>query len=87
MINFDLAALRTLVAIADQETFARAGDAVHRTQAAVSQQMRRLEDQLGLTLFERSGRTKELTPAAANWSITAAGCWRFRKRPWRRCMR
>lgn len=63
MINFDLAALRTLVAIADQETFARAGDAVHRTQAAVSQQMRRLEDQLGLTLFERSGRTKELTPS------------------------
>ena len=63
MINFDLAALRTLVAIADQETFARAGETVHRTQAAVSQQMRRLEDQLGLALFERSGRTKELTPS------------------------
>ena len=63
MINFDLAALRTLVAIADQETFARAGETVHRTQAAVRQQMRRLEDQLGLALFERSGRTKELTPS------------------------
>lgn len=61
MRNLDLDLLRTLVAIADQETFGAAAQAVQRTQSAVTQQMQRLEEQLGLTLFERQGRTKLLT--------------------------
>ena len=61
MRNLDLDLLRTLVAIADHETFGAAAEAVQRTQSAVTQQMQRLEEQLGLTLFERQGRSKLLT--------------------------
>jgi DNA-binding transcriptional LysR family regulator len=61
MRNLDLDLLRTLVAIADHETFSAAAEAVQRTQSAVTQQMQRLEEQLGLTLFERQGRGKQMT--------------------------
>lgn len=61
MRNLDLDLLRTLVAIADHETFGAAAERVGRTQSAVTQQMQRLEEQLGLTLFERQGRGKHLT--------------------------
>lgn len=57
----DLSVLRTFVTIVEEQTFAKAAGRVHRTQAAVSQQMRRLEQQLGVTLFQRAGRNNELT--------------------------
>jgi DNA-binding transcriptional LysR family regulator len=57
----DLELLRSFVAIADRESFARAADQVHRTQSAVTQQMARLEDQLGVALFRKVGRSKRLT--------------------------
>jgi DNA-binding transcriptional LysR family regulator len=59
----DLSALRTFLAVAESPTYDRAGHLVGRTQPAVSQQMRRLELQLGLRLFRRSGRHNELTAA------------------------
>jgi DNA-binding transcriptional LysR family regulator len=54
--------LRTLVAIAETGSFTRAADEVHKTQSAVSMQMKRLEETLGRTLFEKDGRLSRLTP-------------------------
>ena len=53
--------LKTLVAVAEEGTFAAAGNKVGLTQAAVSAQMKRLEEELGIALFERKGRVALLT--------------------------
>jgi DNA-binding transcriptional LysR family regulator len=57
----DLDQLHTFITIADTGSFTRAADEVHRTQSAVSMQMRRLEERLGKALFEKEGRTNRLT--------------------------
>ena len=57
----DLDQLNTFITIADTGSFTRAADEVHRTQSAVSMQMRRLEERLGKALFEKDGRTNRLT--------------------------
>jgi DNA-binding transcriptional LysR family regulator len=57
----DLDQLQTFVAIADTGNFTRAAEEVHRTQSAVSMQMRRLEERIGKLLFEKDGRTNRLT--------------------------
>lgn len=57
----DLDQLHTFVTIADTGSFTRAAEEVHRTQSAVSMQMRRLEDRIGRQLFEKDGRTNRLT--------------------------
>jgi DNA-binding transcriptional LysR family regulator len=53
--------LRTFVAIADTGSFTRAADVVHKTQSAVSMQMKRLEERLGRALFARDGRAAKLS--------------------------
>ncbi len=53
--------LKTFVAIVDAGSFTRAGDAVHKTQSAVSMQMKKLEERLGKPVFEREGRGSKLT--------------------------
>lgn len=60
--NLDTALLRTFAAVAGSTSMTAAAAALHLTQGAVSQQVRRLEDSLGCTLFER-GRSLKLTPA------------------------
>lgn len=54
--------LRSLVAIAESGSFTRAAEEVHKTQSAVSMQMKRLEENLGRSLFEKDGRSSRLTP-------------------------
>lgn len=58
-LDFDQ--LRTFVAIAETGSFTRAADRVHKTQSAVSMQMRRLEERIGKALFARDGRASKLT--------------------------
>jgi DNA-binding transcriptional LysR family regulator len=57
----DLDQLRTFVAIAEMGSFTAAADVVHKTQSAVSMQMRRLEDRVGRPIFTRDGRQSRLT--------------------------
>lgn len=57
----DLDQLRTFVAIAEMGSFTAAGDAVHKTQSAVSMQMRRLEERVGRPIFIRDGRQSRVT--------------------------
>ena len=57
----DIDQLRTFVAIVDAGSFTRAADVVHKTQSAVSMQMKRLEERVGRALFERDGRASRLT--------------------------
>jgi DNA-binding transcriptional LysR family regulator len=53
--------LRTLRAVAEEGSFSAAARKLGRVQAAVSQSIDRLEAQLGLRLFDRSGRVPRLT--------------------------
>lgn len=59
----DLAALRIFLAVAEERSFSRAAAKVHRTQPAVSQAVKRLEDDLGEQLFDRSSKSGTLTDA------------------------
>ncbi|MGY3449689.1 LysR family transcriptional regulator [Bradyrhizobium sp. USDA 4353] len=59
----DLELLRSFVSVVEAGGFTRAGERVHRTQSTISQQIRRLEDDLGQTLLNRDGR--EVTPTEA----------------------
>src|SRR3954468_14229846 len=53
--------LRTLRAVAEAGSFSAAARKLGRVQAAVSQSIDRIEAQLGLRLFDRSGRVPRLT--------------------------
>ena len=59
----ELRDLRTFVAVAQQRSFSRAAEALHVSQPALSEQVRKLEDELGATLFERTSRGVVLTDA------------------------
>ena len=53
--------LRSFLAIVDSGSFTKAAERVHKTQSAVSMHIRRLEEQLGCTLFVKQGRGARLT--------------------------
>jgi DNA-binding transcriptional LysR family regulator len=63
MENLDIAVLRTLIAIDQKGSFARAAKYIGRSESAISLQLRRLEGQVGSPLFHRVGRRMELTDA------------------------
>jgi DNA-binding transcriptional LysR family regulator len=59
----DLTALRVFLTVAEERSFSRAAAKVHRTQPAVSQAVKRLEEELGEQLFDRSSKSGTLTDA------------------------
>ncbi|MCV2888166.1 LysR family transcriptional regulator [Ruegeria aquimaris] len=61
--NLDITTLRSFVTVADSGGVTRAAGFLHLTQSAVSMQLKRLEELLGLELLDRSGRGIALTAA------------------------
>jgi DNA-binding transcriptional LysR family regulator len=59
----DVNQLEVLIAVAKEQSFSRAAQTLHRTQPAVSQAIRRLENELGEPLFDRSSKDGTLTAA------------------------
>jgi LysR family transcriptional regulator, hydrogen peroxide-inducible genes activator len=59
----ELQQLRYLCAIADTGSFSRAAEHCHVAQPSLSQQISKLEDELGTRLFDRLGRSIRLTEA------------------------
>jgi DNA-binding transcriptional LysR family regulator len=59
----ELRQLRYLVALAEERNFTRAAARQHVAQPALSQQIRRLEDEIGLALVERTTRRVSMTAA------------------------
>ena len=61
--NLDVALIRSFVTVAETSSMTAAANALHLTQGAVSQQIKRLEDGFDCPLFERSRRGLALTNA------------------------
>src|SRR6266851_9468793 len=59
----ELSQLEVFLAVAREKRFSRAAEKLFRTQSAVSQTIRKLEDELGEALFDRSSREGILTDA------------------------
>jgi DNA-binding transcriptional LysR family regulator len=57
----DIDQLRTFISIVETGSFTRAAEVVHKTQSAVSMQMKRLEERIGRPIFARDGRASKLT--------------------------
>lgn len=64
--------LKTFLAVAEHGTFSAAGARIGLTQSAVSAQMQRLEEELGVVLFDRTGRSARLSPAGRETLALAA---------------
>lgn len=69
----NLQQLRFIQAIADANlNISRAAEVLHTSQPAISKQLKALEDELGVAIFERSGRhLRDLTPAGQDILTTA----------------
>lgn len=59
----ELSQLETFLAVAEERSFSRAAARLHRTQPAVSQVIRKLEESVGESLFDRAARDGSLTAA------------------------
>lgn len=59
--NIDTALMRTFISAVELGSFNRAAAAVHRAESTISQQMNRLEQLLGVDLFQKQGRGRQLT--------------------------
>ncbi|MEP3199376.1 MAG: LysR family transcriptional regulator [Lentilitoribacter sp.] len=71
MRNLDVTTLRSFVAVAESGGVTRAAGFLHLTQSAVSMQLKRLEELLGLSLFDRTGRSIALTASGEQLLVYA----------------
>lgn len=69
---FDLTQLRTFIAVVRERHLTRASERLHISQPAASRHIRTLEEHFGLSLFSRTARGLEVTPAGQRLAELAA---------------
>jgi LysR family transcriptional regulator for metE and metH len=70
-MNLEIRHLKLVAAVAETGSVTRAGNLLHLTQSALSHQLRDVEEQLGVLLFERKNARMSLTPAGHRLLQTA----------------
>ena len=67
-MNFDLGDLRAFIAVAELASFRAAAETIHLSQPALSRRIDKLEDALGVRLFDRDTRNVELTAVGRDFA-------------------
>jgi DNA-binding transcriptional LysR family regulator len=70
-MNFDLGDLRAFIAVAELQSFRAAAETIHLSQPALSRRIDKLEDALGVRLFDRDTRNVELTAVGRDFARKA----------------
>ncbi|MBN3564255.1 LysR substrate-binding domain-containing protein [Aliamphritea spongicola] len=60
--NLSSELLNTFVTVVHEQGFIKASERLHKTQSTVSQQIKKLEQEIGVSLFQAEGRKRVLTP-------------------------
>lgn len=69
--NIDTALLRSFISAVELGGFNRAAAVVHRAESTISLQMQRLEELLGVELFQKQGRSRQLTNDGEDFLVYA----------------
>jgi len=80
--TFDLDLLRSFAAVREAGGFTAAARRLNSTQSTVSMQIRRLEQQVGATLFQRLGRSVQATPDGERLAVYATRLLALNDQAW-----